>query len=113
MKAKWIVWVAAWAFVFVTAYGGWYFAGALEMGAADGPGAAPAWLHVVRATVVAMLLPLAWLALRIEPAIGYANLEAALLFGAIVAVNSAVLVATACGIAARARRWLRRDSAST
>ena len=110
IKARPLVWVLASAFVFLTAYGGWYFVGALEMGAADGPGSAPGWLEALRSTVIVLLLPLGWIALRIEPSIGYVNVDAMLLFAVIVAINSALLVAIAYGIGVGARRWHRRDS---
>ena len=112
MKGKPIRWLVVWGLVFMTAYGGWYFVGALEMGVVDGPGVAPEWLHGVRAALIALLLPLGWIALRIEPSIGYLNLGSMLVFAAIVAVNSAVLVTAAYCVGIGGRRLLRRGPAS-
>lgn len=102
-----------WLVLFVVTLGGWYLVGILEMGVADGTGIAPIWLRVLYGVEIALLLPIGWLALTLDPAIGYLRLGAFALFALIVAVNSAALTVAVWFVRERARAGPGRRGTTT
>jgi hypothetical protein len=71
---------------------GWYFVGASAQAAADGVGAAPAWLIALDVAVSVLLFPLALLAVNLVPEIRVFSLPAFAGLALVTAANSALIV---------------------
>lgn len=83
-----------WAIHWFCTVGGWYLLGALEQGVADGTGVAPIPLIIFHVIMQILTFPIVFIAVWLNPMqIGGFRLDSFLLFIALAALNSALVVA--------------------
>lgn len=97
--------IVLWLLHWVVTVGGWYLVGALEQGVADSAGATPPALVLMHSFIQLLTFPIVITAMWLWPMrIGGFSIESFLLFAALAAVNSAVIVAATDWLAQALRR---------